>query len=357
MKLSRKQSAFLTETIDSWEKSGTLSKDTANILRESYETTAFDWKKLAKYSFWAALVCIIIAFTALIADELLINLLAKFFSLPAYLLSTLFTILAAIFYYVGIKRREQKPANIYSNESIFFIGILLTGVAVTYFGIALEIEESYYSILILTSTIIYGTLGIWFPSKLIWIFSLLSLGTWFGTQTGYISGWGAYFLGMNYPLRFVLFGALLVGLSFFMMKYERLQILQKSTYIIGLLYLFISLWLLSIFGNYGEINSWYDAKQIELFHWGLLFGLVAIAAIIYGLKYHDYTSRSFGITFLFINLYTKYFEFFWNGIHKAIFFAILAISLWYIGTRAEKIWNLEYLKSNLKSSEGNSNEN
>lgn len=357
MKLSRKQSAFLTDTIDAWEKSGKLSKETAEILKESYEITAFDWKKLAKYSFWAALICIVIAFTALIADELLMNLIERFFSLPAFALSLLFAILAAGFYYTGIKRRDHKPDKIYSNESIFFIGILLTGLSITYFGITLEIEESHYSMLILVSTIVYGILGMWFPSKLIWIFSLLSLGTWFGTQTGYISGWGAYFLGMNYPLRFVLFGSVLVGLSFFMMKYDRIKILQKSTYVIGLLYLFISLWLLSIFGNYGDISSWYDAKQIELFHWGLLFGLVAIAAIIYGLKYDDYTSRSFGITFLFINLYTKYFEFFWDGTHKAIFFAILAISFWFIGTRAEKIWNLEYLKNNLKSDEVNSDEN
>lgn len=112
----------------------------------------------------------------------------------------------------------------------------------------------------------------------------------------------------------------------------------------GLLYLFIALWILSIFGNYGDMDSWNDVKQIELFHWGLIFGLVAIGAIYYGLKNDDYTSRSFGITFLFINLYTKYFEYFWNGTHKAIFFVILAVSFWFIGQRAEKIWNLEFLQ-------------
>jgi len=92
------------------------------------------------------------------------------------------------------------------------------------------------------------------------------------------------------------------------------------------------------------MQSWYEVKQYELFQWGLLFGLVAVGAIYYGLKQDDYTSRSFGITFLFINLYTKYFEYFWNGTHKAIFFLILAISFWFIGQRAEKIWNLEFLK-------------
>jgi uncharacterized membrane protein len=59
---------------------------------------------------------------------------------------------------------------------------------------------------------------------------------------------------------------------------------------------------------------------------GVLFAFIAIIAIVYGLKHDDATSRGFGITFLFINLYTKYFEFFWNGMHKAIFFILLAAS-------------------------------
>jgi hypothetical protein len=112
-----------------------------------------------------------------------------------------------------------------------------------------------------------------------------------------------------------------------------------------LLYLFIALWILSIFGNYGDASSWRSVRQIELFHWGILFALAAIAAIVYGLKRDDYTSRAFGVTFLFINLYTKYFEYFWDATHKAVFFLILAVSFWMLGSRAEKIWNLEFLKA------------
>ena len=43
-------------------------------------------------------------------------------------------------------------------------------------------------------------------SGLVWLFFLLALGNWFGAETGYISGWGAYWLGMSFPIRFVLFG-------------------------------------------------------------------------------------------------------------------------------------------------------
>ena len=52
------------------------------------------------------------------------------------------------------------------------------------------------------------------------------------------------------------------------------------------------------------------------------------------------TTRGFGLTFLFINLYTRYFEFFWDAAPKAVFFVILAASFWALGHKAETIWNL-----------------
>ena len=112
----------------------------------------------------------------------------------------------------------------------------------------------------------------------------------------------------------------------------------------GLLYLFISLWVLSIFGDTHDFIAWTSVKQIELFHWSLLFGLASVASIYYGLRYDDRTSFGFGLTFLFINLYTRFFEYFWNALHKALFFALLGISLWYLGTHAERIWNFRYKK-------------
>jgi hypothetical protein len=141
-----------------------------------------------------------------------------------------------------------------------------------------------------------------------------------------------------------LFGIILLGSSFLLRTNPRFTQFFKSTNALGLLYLFIALWILSIFGNYGDMDSWYKAKQIELFHWSLLFGVAAIACIVYGLKFDDAAARGFGITFLFINLYTRFFEYFWNSMHKTIFFAILAISFWIVGSKAEKIWSLSILK-------------
>ena len=56
------------------------------------------------------------------------------------------------------------------------------------------------------------------------------------------------------------------------------------------------------------------------------------------------------MTFLFINLYTRFFEYFLDSIHKAAFFAILAASFWYIGSRAEAIWHFGERKLQSNSS-------
>ena len=82
------------------------------------------------------------------------------------------------------------------------------------------------------------------------------------------------------------------------------------------------------------------AKKWELFQWSVLFAAVAAGAIYHSLKMDDRMTRGFGITFLGINLYTRYFEYFWGSTHKAVFFTLLGVSFWWIGSKAETIWQL-----------------
>jgi hypothetical protein len=242
-----------------------------------------------------------------------------------------------------MKKRSRHPERVFSNEAAFFLGILAVAGSIAFLGRAVDTGSGHFSLLVLLAALVYAALGLWFPSRLTWLFSLLSLGGWFGAETGYVSGWGAYFLGMNYPLRFVLFGLVLLGLSLLFKDRPRLGAFFNVTYTMGLLYLFVALWILSIWGNHGDMASWSRVRQTRLFGWGLLFGAAALGAILLGLKCDDARARGFGITFLFINLYTRYFEYFWNMTHKAIFFAILAISFWIVGSRAEAIWSMKLL--------------
>ncbi|MEO6632620.1 MAG: DUF2157 domain-containing protein, partial [Mucilaginibacter sp.] len=226
-------------------------------------------------------------------------------------------------------------------EAIVFICVLFTACCIAYLGKTFDNGSGHYSLLFLISVFVYGFLAWRMGSRLIWLFALVSLGSWFGTETGYQTSWSDYFLGMNYPLRFVLFGMLLVTATYVLRNRKWFSFFWEQTYVVGLLYLFLSLWMLSIFGNLGNMDRWWQIRQISLFYWGIISAVIAGGFMLFGLKTNDTIAREFGITFLIIFLYTKYFEYFWDHTNKTLFFAILAASFWLIGRKAEKIWNLK----------------
>lgn len=345
MRFNKKQAEFLEEVVSQWEANGIISADTANILKNSYAVRPFDWSRLARYSFLIAVACAVIAVGAVIADENLLDVIELVFSAPDAALCLVFAGLAAAVFYVGFRLRRSRPENVFGNEAALCVAVFLLAASMTFLGRILDSGNGHFSPVLLLAAVLYGSLGYGFGSKLVWAFSLLSLGSWFGAETGYVSGWGAYCLGLNYPLRFVLFGATLTGLSFCFAFSARSASFRGVTYAFGLLYMFVALWILSIFGNYGDLHSWERSGTLELLHWSVLFAVAALLAVWYGLRRDDAVARGFGLTFLFINLYTRYFEFFWDAMHKAVFFIILGVSFWLIGRKAEAIRNLEFVKT------------
>jgi len=348
LNLDKQEAEFLNNTISHWQENGIIDDNTAQKLSDSYEIKQFDWRRLAQYSFWIALACGLIAFASLVVDDAVLKLLERLSDTPDILISVISAVFASIFYYHGQKRKQTHPERIFSNEASLFAGVLFTASCIAFLGKVFDKGSGHFSILFLISVFVYAILALKFKSRLIWAFALISLGSWFGTETGYQTNWGDYFLRMNYPLRFVFFGAFLAGCGLLMSRHKQLELFRNLTYIIGLFYLFISLWLLSIFGNFGNLEDWFNVKQVDLFYWSIILALVCGAFIYWGLKKKDAIAREFGITFLLINIYTRYFEYFW-GYNKAIFFCILAVSFWLIGRKAEKIWNIEFSKGNKKA--------
>jgi len=358
--LPRKHHGIVTRIVDRWRDSGVIDTDTSIRLTASISIASFDWQGTARYAFIVAIFCFVIAVGAVLADKVLMELLMRIFNAPAAVKCAFFAAVSAVIFWYGLFLWKKHPHRIYGNESVFFLGVLALAAAVFFLGVAIDTGTGHYSVLFLIASVLYALLGLWFPSALVWVFGLLSLGAWMGTETGYVSGHGMYFLGMNYPLRFVIFGGALTilgvagehtssqldGSTF----KARLLSMSPQTKVIGLLNLFVALWIMSIFGNYGDMAQWQRVRQYELLHWSLLFGVASIAAVWYGLKRDDGVLRGFGLTFLFINLYTRFFEYFWDSIHKAAFFAVLAATFWYIGSRAEAIWHFGERKLQSNSS-------
>jgi hypothetical protein len=344
MKLDQEKSEFLDEMLQQWQEQQLLTEEDVRKLKGSYETKSFDWRRLAQYSFWVAMACGVISLGALLLDKDILTYLEKLYDTPDGLISLLSAVVAGVLFYTGFKRSRTHYMQVFSNDALIFTAVMMTANAIAYLGKAIGNNDSHFSLLILFSVIVYAVLAFIFKSRLIWAFVLISLGAWFGTETGYLSRWDYYFLGLNYPLRFVIFGFALTAAALLLKNKPKFSLFYGTTYIGGMLYLFVSLWLISVFGNYASIEEWYNVRQINLFYWAILSALVCLVSIFAGLKYRDDVAREFGITFLLLNLYTRYFEYFWDTWHKALFFCVLAASFWLIGRRAEKIWNVEFLK-------------
>lgn len=344
MKIDQEKSDFLDEMLEHWKDEQLLEPDQVAKLKASYEAKSFDWRRLAQYSFWIAMACGVIALGALLVDNTILLYLEKLYDTPDGIISLLSFLAATALYWRSFKRKKSSPEQVFSNDAIIFTAVMLTANGIAYLGKAIGNGGAHFSLLILFSVFVYGILAYLFKSRLIWVFVLISLGAWFGTETGYLSRGNLYFLGMNYPLRFALFGLVLTATAVLLRKAKFFQYFHTTTYICGMVYLFVSLWLISVFGNFGTLDQWYGIKQITLFYWAIISAAFCGISIFAGLKFRDEVAREFGITFLFLNLYTRYFEYFWDSWHKAVFFCILAASFWLIGRKAEKIWNLEFLK-------------
>ena len=184
MRLNRNQATALRGAIDQWKRHGLLDEKTTSILQQDIEIVPFDWKRLAKYSFWVAIICTVTSVGAVLADKALLALLESLFNAPYIVKFFGLSIASGFIYWVGIRRRAIHPYKVFSNEAILFFGVVATAGAIYQLGRAFDTGSGHFSVLLLLSFIVYGTLGYYFKSNLIWLFALISFGSWMGTETG-----------------------------------------------------------------------------------------------------------------------------------------------------------------------------
>lgn len=337
--VTKNERQTIEQALAHWQDQKILESEKVSELKNNLDDKGFEWKILARYAFWIALASLIFSVISLFSDDYLETLIEKFYDTPNTVFSIIFLLLAFLFYFLGFRNKSKFPEKTFSNETLMLAGSFATAASIGFLGKVLDREENHYTILFLLSIIIYGILSIKLNSKLIWVFTLVALGIWFATETAYHSQWGFKFWGMNYPLRFTIFGLLLTGFSYYLQpKIKILSPFKSTSYVIGLLYTMIALWLLSIFGNYSDFDKWTQVRQYEIFYWGLLGIVLSLGLALYGMKVKDHVSRDIGFVFFVINLYTRFVEYLWDNINRTIFFLILAVSFWVVGRWAERIW-------------------
>lgn len=337
--VSKNEREIIEDALSHWQSESLLDAEKVRELKDNLDEKGFEWGVLARYAFWVALASLIFSVVSLFSDDYLSTLIERFYDTPNVVFCLVFAGLAAIFYILGFRNKQKNPEKTFSNETLMLAGSFSTAACIGFLGQILDRSDHYFTILFFLSIVIYGVLSVKLSSKLIWVFTLVALGIWFATETALHSNWGFKFWGMNYPLRFTIFGGLLTVFAVFAQdKIKPIQPFKSTTYVIGLLYSMIALWLLSIFGNYSDLEKWSSVRQYEIFYWGLLGIVVSLGLALYGMKSKDNVSRDIGFVFFILNLYTRFVEYLWDNINRTVFFLVLAISFWFVGQWAEKIW-------------------
>lgn len=337
--LNKQDKELVEEVLQHWKDQGLLDEDKVISLRENIDVKSFEWKVLARYAFWVALASLIFAVFSLFVDNTLERFIEKFYETPNVVFSVFFLLLAALFYYLGFRSKQRNPDTKFTSETLMLAGAFSTAAGIGFLGQVLDRDTHYFTFSFLLSVIIYGVLAVKLESKLLWIFTLVALGIWFATETASYSDWGWKFWGMNFPLRFTIFGIILTSAAVWLQpKFPKLKPFESTSFVIGLLYTMIALWMLSIFGNYSSFDDWSMVRQYEILYWGILAILLSLSLAVYGMKVKDTASRDIGFVFFLLNLYTRFVEYLWDNINRAVFFFVLAVSFWLVGRWSEKIW-------------------
>src|SRR5213075_1933766 len=109
---------------------------TGGKLQQSLAIATFDWQKTARYSFIIAIICFVIAVSAVLADRILMQLLERLFNAPALLKCAVFAAIAAGIFRGALVIRRRQPHRVYSTEAVFFLGVLARAVSVYFLGMA-----------------------------------------------------------------------------------------------------------------------------------------------------------------------------------------------------------------------------
>ena len=178
-------------------------------------------------------------------------------------------------------------------------------------------------------------------NRLILWYALALFFFFFGAETGYVSGWGAYYLGMTYPVRFLGIGLLTLGAAWAhgMLVRGRLSTFSRVYAHYGLLLVNLSLWFLSLFGYFEDGNVRWSGTQPERLLFSGLWAITAVASLFAGAKTGLKLLRGYGLTFLIINLYTFYFQFvaFNSGALWFIHLLVIGGSMLWMGFHMEQV--------------------
>jgi hypothetical protein len=106
----------------------------------------------------------------------------------------------------------------------------------------------------------------------------------------------------------------------------------------GLLFIYLALWIMSVWGITFKERYWLEPKAIELWIANILFIAATLVAMFYGAIKEDKMFFNFGLTFFIIESYTLFFSRIWATVGTAIGSLLLGTMLIATGYALRRLW-------------------
>jgi uncharacterized membrane protein len=318
----RETRARLSNQAATWRHLGLIDAGLAERLAERYDARGTAGAALLKWlGFFGVflLVCAILGFIGVAAAS------AGYFGSAVFL-----AIATAAVGWVG-GRLAIDPRRRYPVLGSALLTVSLVGgygaLALFVLGFGGRLERAYGVLLFFVSAAAFFVayrFRLRWPLLLALLFFFHGVGSWHA-----YAGHGAYFADIADERLMALVALLAIGFGMYHESTLEEGWLARhvgfgSLYLIfGLLYFNLSLWFLTI--------------PDPTLAWVLVFAAGAIAQIVAGAAFKDSRFTGFGIVFLSINIYTRFFEHFWDRLSAGAFFAAAGLAALVLGFIFERL--------------------
>ena len=288
--------------LDQLLREGVIDTATHGRIALLYPTGTWDWRSLGRWFLIFGVIAAAAGAVILLRDVVVFTL---------WHLAALLAVLLAGLLAGGWVLRQRRWA--WTGRAAELLGgFALIGLSFT-LGLIYSTGSGNWPALLLVDLVLLLALSYLRANILLLCVSAVVFFTWFGGVTGYSSSWGAYWFGMNYPLRFL--GAALViaalGPAHILAEHRAMAPYRgfgKVWLSTGLFLAEMALWLLSLFGNFGDIDGpWHEAEAAELLLFNGAWVLLNIALVYAGVRFAFRMVTGYGATFFIIQLYTLFF--------------------------------------------------
>jgi len=301
----------VAQEVLNWRHEGLISPEVAQLLATRYETGASLMSTALRWLGFFAVLLLGMSILGLIGLAL--------GEAALYIAPFLLAALSAAAWYFGVQMASN-PEQRYplSGAALLTVGLIGGFGALSLFLLAFAgdvYEEAYPYLMLAIAAAALATAyryGLRWPLALGILVFFHALGNWHA-----YAGHGAYVLGIRDERITAIAASVVLGLGIW--HESQLEHSDEGRWIgfghlyivFGLLYVNVCAWFLSLFP--GGLS------------WVLVFTALALAQLVIGARLHDTRFVGFGVAFLSIDIYTRFYENFWDSLSKGMFFLVAGL--------------------------------